>query len=261
MLNLGLKLYSNQLKRYRDEVIKLIENNKFSYIELFVHPDSLEYLNGWKDFKKEFDLKFTLHAPHFSNGVNLADRDFENRNIEVYEQVKQYKEELNAKYIIIHGGIEGSIDETVRQLDLINPPDMRIENKPPVSPRMRDKHCHGAKLEEIKFIIERHPCKFCLDVGHAFCSGVMFGVEQFEYLKQFEQLNPDCYHLSDGDFESHIDIHYHIGKGDYDWEKVFSIIDTTKNMTLETVKKDGIESLELFSQDVDEINNLLCLKK
>ena len=83
MLKLGLKLYSNQLKRYRDEVIKLIDNNKFAYIELFVHPDSLEYLNGWKDFKKEFDLKFTLHAPHFSNGVNLADKDFEKRNNDI----------------------------------------------------------------------------------------------------------------------------------------------------------------------------------
>lgn len=260
MVNIGLKLYSNQLDRYRSEVIKLIENGKFSYIELFVHPDSLEYLKGWKDFKNEFNLEFTLHAPHFSNGVNLADKDFEKRNIDVYEQVKRYKEELDAKYIIIHGGIEGSIDETVRQLDLINPPDMRIENKPPFSPRKQDKHCRGAKIEEIKFIIERHPCKFCLDVGHAFCSSVYYGHEQFEYLKNFEELKPDCYHLSDGEFESPVDIHYHIGKGDYDWKRVFSIIDTSKNMTLETVKKDGIESLELFSKDFDEVNKLICSK-
>ena len=254
-----IKLYSNQLDRYKEEVIKLIENNKFSYIELFVHPDSIETLNGWRNFKKDFSLDFTLHAPHFSNGVNLAEKDYEKRNVEVYEQVKRFKEELDAKYIIVHGGMEGSIDETVRQLDLINPLDMRIENKPPVSPRMQDKHCRGAKVEEIKFIMDRHPCKFCLDVGHAFCSGVYYGIEQFENLKSFQALNPDCYHLSDGEFESPIDIHYHIGKGDYNWEKVFSIIDTTKNMTLETVKKSGSESLELFAQDVDEVNRL-CLK-
>ncbi|MBR1753353.1 hypothetical protein IJ732_00830 [bacterium] len=258
MLNLGLKLYSNQLERYREEVINLFNDNKFGYIELLVYPDSLEDLNGWKCFKKEFNLDFTLHAPHFSHGVNLADKDFENRNVEVYEQVKRYKEELEAKYIIVHGGMEGSVDETVRQLDLINPPDMRIENKPPVSPRMPDKHCRGAKIEEIKFIINRHPCKFCLDVGHAFCSAVYYEIEQFEYLKQFQNLNPDCYHLSDGDFDSPIDIHYHIGKGDYDWQKVFEIIDSTKNMTLETVKKSGSESLNLFAQDVDEVKK--CLK-
>ena len=109
-------------------------------------------------------------------------------------------------------------------------------------------------IKEIKFIIDRHPCKFCLDVGHAFCSAVYFGVEQFEYLEQFQALKPDCYHLSDGDFDSHIDIHYHIGKGDYDWKRIFSIIDTNKNMTLETVKKSGIESLEFFAQDIVQVN-------
>lgn len=258
MVNLGLKLYSDQLERYKSEVIKLIEDKKFNYIELFVHPDSLNYLKGWIEFKKEFNLQFTLHAPHFSNGVNLADKDFEKRNVEVYDQVKQYKNELEAKYIIVHGGMEGTIDEAVRQLDLINPPDMRIENKPPVSPRIPDKHCRGAKLEEIKFIIERHPCKFCLDVGHAFCSAVYFGIDQFHYLQKFQELQPNCYHLSDGEFNSHIDIHYHICKGDYDWKKVFSIIDTAKNMTLETVKKSGKESLEYFSQDVDEVKRLVC---
>jgi len=256
MKSLGLKLYSNQLDLYRNEIIKLHENNKFSYIELFVYPDSLKYLNLWKGFKEEFSIYFTLHAPHFSNGVNLADSAFERRNREVYEQVKLYKEELEAKYIIVHAGMEGTIDEVVRQLDLINPPDMRIENKPPVSPRMRDKSCRGARIREIKFIIERHPCEFCLDVGHAFCSAVAFGIDQFEYLKSFQELNPSCYHLSDGKFESPIDVHYHIGKGDYDWKRVFEIIDSTKNMTLETVKKSGSESLDLFSNDVDEINKL-----
>lgn len=261
MINLGLKLFSNQLERYGSEVIKLIEENKFAYIELFVLPDSVEYLKGWKNFKEEFNLKFTLHAPHFSNGVNLADRDYEKRNIEVYKQVEEYRKELDAMYTVVHAGAKGNIEETVRQLDIINPVDMRIENKPPVSPSQPDRQCRGANIEEIKFVIEKHPCKFCLDVGHAFCSAIYFGKEQFEYLKEFQALKPDCYHLSDGEFHSHIDIHYHIKKGDYDWERIFNIIDTTKNMTLETVKKSGKESLELFSGDVDEVNNLLCLKK
>jgi sugar phosphate isomerase/epimerase len=258
MVNLGLKLYSNQLERYKEETITLIEKNKFSYIELFVYPDSIEVLKDWKAFKSEFKLNFTLHAPHFSNGVNLADKDLEARNIEVYNQVKEFKKELDAKYIIVHGGIEGSIEEALRQIEKINPPDMRIENKPPVSPRKPDKHCRGAKIEEIMFIMERHGCKFCLDVGHAFCTAVELGINQFEYLNSFQNLNPDCYHLSDGNFDSHIDIHYHIGKGDYDWKKIFSIIDTKKNMTLETVKKTGEESLTYFENDVDEVNRLVC---
>lgn len=257
-LHLGLKLFSNQLNRYREETIKLLEKNKFSYIELFVFPDSDEDLTGWKNFKEEFSLNFTLHAPHFSNGVNLADKDFEKRNIEVYDTVKRYKKELDAKYIIVHGGMNGSLDEVVRQLDLIDIPDMRIENKPPVSPRNPDNKCRGAIFEEIKFIIDRHPCKFCLDVGHAFCTSVNLNIDRFDYLKKFNSLNPDCYHLSDGEFNNRIDKHFHIGKGDYDWKKIFQIIDVTKNMTLETVTKKGIESLELFSEDVDAVNNLLC---
>lgn len=258
MINLGLKLYSNQLEKYQNEVVELIENEKFKYIELFVFPDSLEHLKDWRKFKLKYNLNFTLHAPHFSNGVNLSDKNLENRNVEVYKQVNQYREELEAMYTIVHGGMDGSIDETVRQLDLINPIDMRIENKPPISPRFQDKHCRGAKIEEIKFIMQRHPCKFCLDVGHAFCSAVYYNIDQFEYLKAFQELNPECYHLSDGNFDDHIDIHYHIGNGDYDWKKIFSIIDNSKNMTLETVTKSGNESLKFFANDVDEVNKILC---
>lgn len=249
-MKLGIKQFSNNLEPYKSDIIKY--KDKYDYIELYVYPNQMEMLPEWLDLKETYDLKFSIHAPHFSQGVNLAEESYFEHNKEVYAQVNEYAKTLDAEYTVVHGGMDGDVKEIVRQIKLIKPYKMRIENKPFVAPRSPDTMvCRGATVEEIKFIMENYCCGFNFDIGHAFCSAVSQKIDQYEYMQQFLELNPESYHLSDGEFNDKIDIHYHFGFGDYDWSKIVPKLDKDKNWTLETITKKDTDGLEKVIKDIE----------
>ena len=141
----GLKLWSCNTDYYYDEAIKLYNHGIFDYIELYVVPETLETLSKWKQLK----IPFIIHNAHFAQGFNLAKHEKVARNREIYEQTKQFADELNAKYIIFHGGIDGNIKETAKQLASYSESRALIENKPFVAlpNRMGGEFCRGYKTE------------------------------------------------------------------------------------------------------------------
>lgn len=254
-MNLGLKLWSINTDYYLEEAKKLYNEGWFDYIELYMVPGTINTIEKWKMLRTENGIPFTLHAPHFVHGVNLADVQKERFNIEVFKEVDKFREEMNAEYVVVHPGIEGNIDETLRQLDIIKPQKMLVENKPFVAPLYPDKECRGARIEEIKKVLENFDCGFCLDVGHALCTANSLKIPQYGYLKGFNSLNPDCYHLSGNYIDSEMDAHLHFNQGNYDLRKIFDIINTDKNIAIET-NKNSKESLVDFVEDVTIIRGL-----
>lgn len=258
-MKLGLKLWSNNTDSYLKEADKLYKQGIYDYIELYVVPDTLETIENWK----KLDIPFTLHAPHFAHGVNLAKKENENANFEIFKQVNIFSKELDAKYIVIHGGIDGSVEETIRQLKNIaskipfKNSDLLIENKPyqALPNSMKGEFCRGATIEEISKVIEEAGCGFCLDVGHAICSANSLKIEPYKYIQEFNGLNPICYHLSDNSIDTEFDSHMHFGAGSYDLKKIFGIIDTNKNIAIET-NKDSKENLDDFVKDVKWLKDL-----
>lgn len=250
-MKLGLKLWSNNTDNYLKEAQRLYETGWYDYIELYVFPDTLDTIKKWKTL----NVPFTLHAPHYIHGINLANKEKEQYNITIFKQVEEFLNEHNAKYVIVHSGIEGNIEETIRQLKIIKPNKMLIENKPYIAPKMPDKICRGATIEEISKVIKEIGCGFCLDVGHAICTANSLKKEPYEYLKEFNKLKPVCYHLSDNFIDSEIDAHMNFGQGNYDFKKIFDIIDTDKNITIET-SKNNEENLNDFIEDVKWLKNL-----
>ena len=168
MYKLGLKLWSINTDNYLQEAVKLYDNGVYDYIELYVVPDSLQTLQKWKELK----MPFIIHNSHFAQGFNLAKQEKTQRNREIYEETKQFADELNAEYIIFHGGIDGDIRETAIQLTLFNEPRALLENKPFVAlpNRMNGNFCRGYNVDEIKIVQEASGCGFCLDFGHAICA-------------------------------------------------------------------------------------------
>lgn len=253
-MKLGLKLWSNNTDFYLKEAKKLYTQGFFDYIELYVVPNTIETISEWK-FS---GMPFTLHAPHFTHDVNLAKKEHEEINFKIFEEVKQFSKELNAQYIVVHSGIDGSMEETVRQLRIIKLDNMFIENKPyrALPNKMKGEFCRGAKFEEIKYVIDEIGCGFCLDVGHAICTANALKLNPYEYLEKFNLLNPSCYHLSDNEISTEYDTHMHFGQGSFNFKKIFDIIDTSKNIAIET-KKDSREDLNDFVEDVKWLKNLL----
>jgi len=247
MYKLGLKLWSCNTDFYYDEAIKLYNEGVYDYIELYVVPETIETLSKWKKLK----IPFIIHNAHFAQGFNLAKPEKCERNLEIYKQTKQFADELNAKYIIFHGGIDGNIEETAKQLMKFNEPRALLENKPFIAlpNRMGGEFCRGYNVEEIEFVIKTTGCGFCLDFGHAICAANSNGFDVYDYCRNLLQLNPNMYHLTDlNDIKSPYDSHLHLGDGQLDLDRVIKMISNNKFVTLETVKNSK-ENLDDFIND------------
>lgn len=255
MYKLGLKLWSINTDYYLPEAVKLFKKKLYNFIELYVVPNSIEQLSKWEKVKNSYNIPFVLHAPHFAHGLNLANSEKFTINKSVYKEVEQFREILNAEYTVVHGGIEGSIDETIRQLEIIQPKNILIENKPYKAPFGKHNLCRGYNKEEIEKVMTEMDCGFCLDVGHAICTANSLQIEPYLFLKEFNKLNPVCYHLSDGIIDSETDRHLNFGQGNYDIKKILGIIDTNKNIAIETNKKSK-ENLNDFEKDLEYINEI-----
>lgn len=249
MYDRGLKLWSINTDYYYEEAIKLYNERIFDYIELYVVPETTETLSKWK----QLQIPFIIHNAHFAQGFNLAKQDSARRNREIYEQTKQFADELDAKYIIFHGGIDGDIRETSIQLALFNEPRALIENKPYIAlpNRMGGDFCRGYNIDEIKQVIDITGCGFCLDFGHAICAANSLGVNVYDYCKDFLQLNPNMYHLTDlDDIKSPYDSHLHLGTGQLDFKHIFDMIPNNSLVTFETVKNSK-DNLNDFTEDME----------
>lgn len=249
MYDIGLKLWSSNVGVYREEAVRLFDEGVFDYLELFVVPESLETLAAWKSLK----MPFVIHNAHAAQGFNLANAEQTERNREIYLQTKRFADELDARYIIFHGGVDGLIEETVRQLKSFDESRALLENKPcvPLPNDFGVKSCRGATEEEIGFVIAETGCGFCLDVGHAVCAAAAQGVEPYGYLKRLTRFRPAMFHLSDvADMESVHDAHPHLGTGRLDIRRVAAdVFPPSAKISVETEKLDS-DRLDDFKEDV-----------
>lgn len=255
MYKIGLKLWSINTDFYLKEAEKLYAQNVYDYIELYVVPDTMETLPLWK----QLNIPFIIHNPHFAHGFNLAKVEKEESNLKIYNQVKSFADELKAKYIIFHGGIDGNVTETARQLAALNEPRALIENKPFVAlpNRMGGQFCRGATYDELKTIIDTAKCGFCFDVGHAICSANSQGKEPYSFIRELLQFSPRMFHLSDvTDMTSPYDAHPHLGSGQLDITRLKrEVFPAAAIISVET-NKDSKEALDDFIKDTEYLKNV-----
>lgn len=244
----GLKLWSTDTNTYFDEAKQLYDQKVFDYIELFIVPDTFSSISRWKSL----DIPYVIHTAYFTFGFNLADRDNASENLKIYQEVKAFSDELDCKYIIFHGDVDGPVEETIRQLSAFDEKRALIENKPYVAYEyLENEHrCIGHSPEEIQQIKEQAGCGFCLDFGHAICSANSHKRNVYEYCRQFNRLNPQMYHFTDSkDIASPYDDHSHLGKGEMDLEVISEMIPDKAWVTVET-KKDSADNLNDFIEDM-----------
>ena len=255
MYEIGLKLWSINTDFYLKEAEKLYAQNVYDYIELYVVPDTMETLPLWK----RLDIPFIIHNPHFAHGFNLAKKEKEESNIRIYQQVKRFADELKAERIIFHGGIDGNVMETARQLAALNEPRALIENKPFIAlpNRMGGQFCRGATYDELKTIINTAKCGFCLDVGHAICSANSQGKEPYAFIRELLRFSPRMFHLSDvTDMTSPYDAHPHLGTGQLDIARLKREVFPENAVISVETSKDSKETLDDFIKDTEYLKNV-----
>jgi len=251
LFKLGLKLWSDN-EKYISEAKKLYEKKMYDYIELYIVPGTYDrYIKTWQ----KLGIPFIIHCTHFLHGFNLAEKNKYQENIKMFFEVRAFCDQLNGKYIIFHPGVEGRIEESIRQINLLHDERLLVENKPYVS--MLNDYCRGSSYEEINKILNFCDVGFCLDIAHAFNKSYHIKQNEFKYVKKMISLSPKVIHICDGKLSAIHDKHLHIGEGEYDFVKIRRIISISKAefLTVETCKTS--DKLTDFVEDVKKIKSIM----
>lgn len=250
----GLKLWSTNSDNHINEAQNLYDEAVYDFIEIYTVPGSVNTIEKWK----KLTVPVIIHAPHYAHGFNLSKPEYFETNIKIFEEAKYFADELNAPYIICHPGMDGNIEETARQLNIINKnKNILIENKPyKTMPEWNTKYCVGSTPQEIKYVLNNTTAGFCCDIGHVMGAANSFKIDYIEFIKKFIDLNPTIFHLSDTDVEAEIDKHYNFGKGNLNIAEILSIMPDNATITLET-NKTSEENLDDFKDDVKYLNRLI----
>ena len=246
---IGLKLWSANTGICQREADRLYDAGVFDYLELYAVPGSSNTLAGWKALQ----IPCVIHAAHFKHGFNLAKEECEESNLRIYDEVRRFADELEARHIIFHGGTFGCISETAKQLAALNEPRALIENKPCIT---RDNgqilECRGASVEEIGQVLQQVDCGFCLDIPHALCAANYLGYEQMIMLREMNSFQPAMYHLADmKDTALLIDDHTRLGLGVLDMAQFIPSILTPGSMVTIETNRTRPEALDEFVREVE----------
>ncbi|MCP4613879.1 MAG: sugar phosphate isomerase/epimerase [Planctomycetes bacterium] len=248
--NIGLKLHSTDVSiipKAQDLMVK----GGFDYIELYAIPGS--YKNTIQ-FWKAFDIPYIIHAPHSFHGINLAQAERWRTNFDNFADSKLFADSLGADIIIVHGGNNGSISETIRQISLLGDSRIILENKPKIG--LQNEECVGWSANDFKLVADAGVLHgTVLDFGHAVYAARSIKVNVMEIVKELIVFNPKLFHLTDGDTSSERDVHLNLGKGNFDIREFLSVIPSRGMVTIETPRHS--ENLEDFVNDVRFLQRLL----
>jgi len=256
-MKIGLKVWASN-KAYIKDAKKFIADGVCDFIEIYVNAecqaqDSLD----WKGVSS----KICLHAPHSYGGFNPGQPGLEKEKRAALEKVDVFRRELNPGYIIFHPGIEGAVEETIRQYKVYKKdfPEVfalaLIENKPKIG--IGKEVCLGSSPAEIRQIQEQLGFGFCLDVSHVICYAAWLKTPWRNILEEFFKFKPQMVHLCDGYVDSVKDTHLHLGRGNYDLRVVLEKVAENQWATLET-PHDFSDKLDDFQQDVVFLRKMMA---
>lgn len=243
-MKIGLKLYSTDVVLIPD-TRELKVKEVFDFVELYVIPGSYENtIENWKGLV----VPYVIHAPHSYHGINFAQADKWETNFRNFNEVRMYADKLGSDKIIIHGGNNGSLEELIRQVGLLNDKRIVLENKPMKG--ISHELCIGWSPREFdRFFSSGTLNGMALDFGHAACAAQSLSIDVIKMIKEFMVFNPKIYHLSDGDLLSERDIHLNLGKGNFNLAEFVSIIPEGSLITIESPRNTST-GLEDFINDV-----------
>lgn len=251
-MKLGLKIWSINHQSF-EKLDEFFQKGLIDYVELYTYPDSFD-ASALSPLKK---LPLIFHAPTFPHGMNLASPFREIKAL--IQDIRQYTSFFQENKIIFHPGVmqgsmRKSLENTISNLNYLkNEFDIILENVPAIG--IDDKSVMvGATPWDFMQIKNETQVKSCLDFGHAINSANYHQTDPFEYIEQFLREEPFMFHLSDGNFDSHIDVHLHYHQGSFPLERIVSFLPGTAIISLETPKKD-------FKNLSEDHSNLILLKK
>lgn len=173
-------------------------------------------------------------------------------------EVQNFADVLDSDTIIVHGGNNGDINETIEQLKLISDLRLIVENKPKIG--VFNELCIGWSPSEFNQFRKAGVLHgTALDFTHAVCAAMTTETDEWELIQSLMEFDPKIFHLSDIDSSSHKDMHLNLGKGSLNLRQLFSFVPVDGLVTVETPR--GIaENLSEFVTDIKYLQSLLFHK-
>lgn len=227
----------------------------FSYIEVFPVPGTYAALR--REIQDNLkDISVIIHAAHSGFGLDLSNSNLFQKNMEILQEAQRFADLLNAPYIIVHPGFfssESDSDEIIRQLKFLKEPRLLVENLP----FREDIHqFYGHTPDQIRYLQKELTCGFCFDFAHAVAAANDLGQNRDAVLSAYQALNPQMYHICDGDISAPTDFHYHFGLGNY--PLAHFVNDFTPDSALVTLETGSVPplSIQTWLDDLRYIQNL-----
>jgi len=251
-MKLGLKIWSINHPSFI-RLNEFYQKGYIDYVELYTFPESFSQ----EHLAPLLDIPIILHAPTFPHGMNLAEPLVKIAGL--LKDIQQYIAFFKENKIIFHPGVmvntmEESIEHTILNLKKLKSEfDIILENVPAIGIDNKSLMV-GADPVDFKFIKDKTRVKSCLDFGHAINSANYRAIDPFVYIMEFLWQQPFMFHLSDGHFNSHIDVHLHYKEGTFPLKKLIKMIPNNGMLSLETPKID-------FKHLSEDLANLALIKK
>lgn len=206
-------------------------------------------------FLKKYKTPIVIHCEHDVVGVNIANSEKYEFNLDAINFAKKLADSVNAKKIIIHpGNYENEFCSTENAIKFLKENyDERfcVENVPFLGKKFNVKKI-GASVFELKKILEETGTGFCFDINHAIEYSIHEGLDYYEIIEEFEKLNPKHYHIG-GENLLTAESHLSFSKSDLDLDKIFSLVRKNAEFTLET--EIDIESVVDDLEVIDKFRN------
>lgn len=233
----GLKLWSTNTQLL-EPAAALVRQGRFQYIELSIVPgtESAPF--------QSYDLPYCIHITTDLHGVNIASRDSRAGSMKQIAECIGWADRLDAHHLILHPGV-GKIEEALRFLRDLDDDRILIENMPRSG--IHSEELVGYSPGQVQQLAGGK-FGFCLDLNHAVKAAFSLKVPYLSLIREFLELRPAMFHISDGHSTNGIDEHLPIGAGDYNMLALLRCVRDAGELpiTLETPRVD----LSSLSEDL-----------
>jgi len=215
-MKIGVKSYnySKELEYFKD---------KADFFEIMA-VEGRDY-SGFKNF----NMPFVIHSQHAKFGINNANREINQKNLDSFNYAKKIADMLNSKKIIVHPGlIEGdncSKSNSISFIASLNDKRIIVENMP------REKNLCNIP-EQVKEFVDKTGCGFCFDINHAIIIAQVLKKDYKELIKKFVKLKPSHFHLGGQKIPGRD--HLCFADSELNLKEILSLLPKDAEITLET---------------------------
>lgn len=254
-IKIGPKVWVKDLKNETlfSELCRVLEAGIADFVEIMTPGGSYE---EYCDVARRLPGEIVIHAPHDGVGVEWSDSSRQYENLKLIRDSFQFASDCNAEVIIVHTGADNLVEETARQLSVLNKSKVVLENLPCFACRDGEGGYRGTTDFELKNVLEMAGINgICMDFSHLHSAAISLGMDWEKMLDRMLELNPRIFHLCDGEFGNPLDLHLPLGEGDYPLGKMINSIPAGSMLTLET-KNPDVLTMVGFEREVALIESL-----